>query len=127
MPPHIAGELVVVALKAAPATQDPFCVFRIGNVVKRTKKDPGGGLYPIWDDQVNMPVPAGHHHLHVQIFDKDQNPANLMAEGVVDLSRVLQEKEHDGYFPLQARGRPHCGDIYLELTFYSAVSDQWHY
>jgi hypothetical protein len=33
-------------------TQDPFCVFRIGDFAKRTKVDQGGGQYPIWDDQV---------------------------------------------------------------------------
>jgi hypothetical protein len=61
--------------------------------------------------------------MHVQIFDRDtNNPNNLMAEGVVDLNKVLREKEHDGYFPLQYRGRQGCGDIYLELTFYTAVS-----
>ncbi|KAG2230147.1 hypothetical protein INT48_004017 [Thamnidium elegans] len=134
-PPPIAGELVVVALKAynrsnflnklmsnvkAPAKQDPFCLFRVGNVVKRTKVDHGGGLYPIWDDQVNIPVAAGIHQMHVQIFDKDTKPNNLMGEGVIDLTRVLREKEHDGYFPLQYKGRPNCGDIYLELTFYLA-------
>ncbi|KAG2193751.1 hypothetical protein INT47_005032 [Mucor saturninus] len=125
-PPHVIGELVVVALKAeklqhqAPAKQDPFCLFRIGDIAKRTKIDHGGGLYPIWDDQVNLPVTAGYHQMHVQIFDKDTMPNNLMGEGIVDLSKVLREKEHDGYFPLHYRGKQNCGDIYLELTFYSA-------
>ncbi|GAA5809970.1 hypothetical protein MFLAVUS_003385 [Mucor flavus] len=125
-PPPIAGELVVVALKAeqlqhqAPTKQDPFCLFRVGDVVKKTKVDHGGGLYPIWDDQVNIPVAVGIHQMHVQIFDKDTKPNNLMGEGVIDLTRVLREKEHDGYFPLQYKGRPNCGDIYLELTFYLA-------
>ncbi|CEP19834.1 hypothetical protein [Parasitella parasitica] len=125
-PPPIAGELVVVALKAeklqhqAPAKQDPFCLFRVGDVVKRTKTDYGGGLYPIWDDQVNIPVAAGQRQLHVQIFDKDTKPNNLMGDGVIDLTKVLRDKEHDGYFPLRMRGRPDAGLIYLELTFYSA-------
>lgn len=61
--------------------------------------------------------------MHVQIFDRDTNsPNNLMAEGVVDLTRVLREKEHDGYFSLSYLGRPGCGELYLELTFYTAVS-----
>lgn len=57
----------------------------------------------------------------IQIFDKEANPKNLMAEGIVDLTKVLNEKEHDGYFPLSFRGRPESGFIYLELTFYSTV------
>ncbi|KAI8637197.1 C2 domain-containing protein [Parasitella parasitica] len=129
-PPPIAGELVVVALKAVSCKQDPFCLFRVGDVVKRTKTDYGGGLYPIWDDQVNIPVAAGQRQLHVQVFDKDTKPNNLMGDGVVDLAKVLRDKEHDGYFPLQMCGRPTTGLIYLELTFYSAVSvlrfKQWN-
>jgi hypothetical protein len=68
---------------------------------------------------------AGYHQLNIQIFNKDTNPNNLMAEGVVDLTKVLREKEHDGYFPLTFRGRPGTGVIYLELTFYSAVCHKY--
>lgn len=60
--------------------------------------------------------------MQVSIFDKDTKPINLMGEGVVDLTKVLREKEHDGYFPITLRGRQNCGEIYLELTFYGAVS-----
>ncbi|KAI7900877.1 C2 domain-containing protein [Cokeromyces recurvatus] len=128
-PSLITGELVVVALKAeklqhkAPGKQSPFCIFRVGDVIKRTKTDEGGGLYPIWDDQVNIPVSAGHHQLHIQIFDRDNNnPNNLMAEGIVDLQKVFRDKEHDDYFPLNLHNRPSTGVIYLELTFYAAVN-----
>lgn len=64
--------------------------------------------------------------MHVQIFNRDTNPSNLMADGIVDLSKVLRETEHDGYFPLLFRGRPGGGDLYLELTFYQSVSG-WFY
>lgn len=72
--------------------------------------------------KVNIPVAAGHYQMHVQIFDKDTKPNNLMGDGIVDLKKVLRDKEHDGYFPLNFRGRQGTGVIYLELTFYSAVS-----
>ncbi|CAO3661612.1 unnamed protein product [Rhizopus stolonifer] len=117
------GELVVVALKAehlkhqSARKQDPFCVFRVNNIMKRTKADYGGGNYPIWDDQVNIPIGHGTYQMKVEIFDKDINPVNLMAEEIVDLSKVIREKEHDGYFPMKYRGQP-GGEIYLELTFY---------
>ncbi|ORE22129.1 hypothetical protein BCV71DRAFT_172471 [Rhizopus microsporus] len=116
----LLGELVVVALKAAASKQDPFCIFRVNEVVKRTKTDYGGGSYPIWDDQVNIPIRQGQHRLHVQIFDKEANARNLMGEGVVDLTKVLREREHDGYFPVKYQGK-HGGEIYLELTFYPIV------
>jgi hypothetical protein len=60
--------------------------------------------------------------LFVQIFNKDNNPANLMADGVIELNKVLREKEHDGFFSLSTRGRPSSAKIYLELTFYPSVS-----
>ncbi|KAI8976790.1 C2 domain-containing protein [Pilobolus umbonatus] len=117
----IIGELVVVALKAALNKQDPFCVFRVGDIIKRTKADPGGGLNPIWDDQVNIPILQGQRQLMMQIFNRDNNLQNLMAEGHLDLSTVFRDREFDGYFPLTYRGHPGFGEILLELTFYPAV------
>ncbi|KAG0735440.1 hypothetical protein G6F57_009579 [Rhizopus arrhizus] len=87
--------------------------------MKRTKTDYGGGSYPIWDDQVNIPISHGPYQMRVQVFNKDMNPNHLMGEAVIDLAKVMREKEHDGYFPLMCRGQP-SGEIYLELTFYLA-------
>ncbi|EIE90247.1 hypothetical protein RO3G_14958 [Rhizopus delemar RA 99-880] len=120
----LLGELVVVALKATTREQDPFCVFRVNEIMKRTKTDYGGGSYPIWDDQVNIPIRHGPYQMRVQVFNKDMSPNHLMGEAVIDLSKVMREKEHDGYFPLMCRGQP-SGEIYLELTFYLAVREQW--
>ncbi|KAG0757449.1 hypothetical protein G6F32_010396 [Rhizopus arrhizus] len=120
----LLGELVVVALKAenlphqTSRKQDPFCIFRVNEVVKRTKADYGGGSYPVWDDQVNIPISRSHHQqMHIQIFDRDPHPHNLMGEGTIDLSKVIREKEHDGYFLMKHNGQQ-AGEIYLELTFY---------
>ncbi|KAI8384452.1 C2 domain-containing protein [Radiomyces spectabilis] len=125
-PPGIVGELVVVALKAVAGKQDPLCVFRLGDVAMKTKTDVRGGQNPIWDDQVNLPVPVGATKLHMQLFDKNTNISNLIAEGYVDLSKVLREGEHDDFFPLTFRGK-RAGEIYLELTFYSAVSHSFFF
>ncbi|CAO3680417.1 unnamed protein product [Rhizopus stolonifer] len=121
--PSLIGELVVVALKAenlqeqANRKQDPFCLFRVNGIAKTTKIDYGGGSYPVWDDQVNIPLSHGHQLLHIQIFDRDTNPNNFMGEGMIDLSKVLKEREHDGYFLLKYKGQP-AGEVYLEMTFY---------
>lgn len=58
--------------------------------------------------------------MHIQIFDRDPHPQNLMGEGTIDLSKVIREKEHDGYFLMKHNGQP-AGEIYLELTFYPVV------
>ncbi|CDH56957.1 c2 domain containing protein [Lichtheimia corymbifera JMRC:FSU:9682] len=124
--PTIIGELVVVALKARDlpnievvGKQDPFCVFRLGETAKRTKTDYRGGQQPLWDDQVNLPVPEKKTKMYVQVFDEDSKREDLICEGEVDLSQVLREGEQDSWFPLKYRGKD-SGKIYLELTFYSA-------
>jgi Ca2+-dependent lipid-binding protein len=58
--------------------------------------------------------------MHIQIFDRDPHPHNLMGEGTIDLSKVIREKEHDGYFLMKHNGQQ-AGEIYLELTFYPVV------
>jgi hypothetical protein len=68
-----------------------------------------------------MNVSAGQHQLYVQVFNNDTNPANLMADGVIELAKVFREREHDGFFQMLHRGRPTSGKIYLELTFYPSV------
>lgn len=79
--------------------------------------------------------------MYVQVFDEDSKREDLICEGEVDLSEVLREGEQDckfiwfyvsmcicwleemiAWFPLKYRGKG-SGKIYLELTFYSAVSN----
>ncbi|CAO3647917.1 unnamed protein product [Cunninghamella blakesleeana] len=122
----VIGELAVVALKARDlpnreivGKQDPFCVFRLGEDAKKTKTDYRGGQYPIWDDQVNLMVPEGKTKMRVQIFDEDAKKEDLISETDLDLTEVIKEGEQDGWFQLMFKGRK-AGEIYLELTFYSA-------
>ncbi|KAI9247831.1 C2 domain-containing protein [Sporodiniella umbellata] len=118
--PASLGELVIVAYKAIVGKQDPFVFFRLGENTRKTKTDFRGGQHPLWDDQVVLPVPPRYKSLIVQVFDEDSKREDLISEGEVDLTKVLEEGEIDDWFPLQYRGRP-AGKIYLELTFYSAA------
>ncbi|KAL0073272.1 hypothetical protein J3Q64DRAFT_1754563 [Phycomyces blakesleeanus] len=124
--PTVIGELAVVALKAknlpnreVVGKQDPFCVFRLGEVAKKTKTSYRGGQHPVWDDQVNIPVAANKTKMRVQLFDDDSKREDLISEGEVDLTNVLAGGEQDDWFPLTYKGRA-AGEIYLELTFYAA-------
>ena len=49
-----------------------------------------------------------------------------MAEGIIDITTVLRDKEYDGYFALSYKGKPGYGVIYLELTYYPNVSNDHH-
>ncbi|KAG1150245.1 hypothetical protein G6F37_004403 [Rhizopus arrhizus] len=125
--PKLIGELAIVAYKARDlpnreivGKQDPFVTFRLHDNIRKTKTDYRGGQHPIWDDQVNMPVPEKKKTMIVQIYDEDSKREDLISEGEVDLTKVLEEGEHDDWFPLQYKGRK-AGEIYLEMTFYAAA------
>ncbi|KAI9485864.1 MAG: C2 domain-containing protein [Benjaminiella poitrasii] len=124
--PKIIGELVIVAYKARHlpereivGKQDPFVIFRIGEAIQRTKTDLRGGQHPTWDDQVVLPIPEKKKKVVVQIYDEDGKRQELISECELDISKVLVEGEEDNWYPLTYKGRS-AGEIYLELTFYSA-------
>ncbi|KAL9555992.1 hypothetical protein PS6_002552 [Mucor atramentarius] len=124
--PKIIGELVIVAYKARHlpereviGKQDPFVVFRIGEVIQKTKTDLRGGQHPTWDDQVTLPIPEKKTTVLVQVYDEDGKRQELISECDLDITKVLQEGEEDNWYPLSYKGRS-AGEIYLELTFYSA-------
>lgn len=124
--PRIIGELVIVAYKAKDlpereivGKQDPFVVFRIGETIKKTKTDLGGGQRPTWDDQVNLPIPEKKTKVVVQVYDEDAKRQELISECELDINKVIEDGEEDNWYELQYRGRP-AGEIYLEMTFYSA-------
>ncbi|KAI8365161.1 C2 domain-containing protein [Blakeslea trispora] len=119
--PKIIGQLVIVAYKAVVGKQDPFVIFRIGETVERTKTDLRGGQHPVWDDQVTLPIPEKKDKVVVQVYDEDGKRQELISECELDISKVLADGEDDDWFELQYRGKP-AGEIYLELTFYAAVS-----
>ncbi|KAI9493310.1 C2 domain-containing protein [Zychaea mexicana] len=124
--PRLIGELAVVALEAenlpkVAGNLKSFCVFKVANVAKRTKTDTQGNRNPTWDDQVNMPIPHGYNVMSVQVLSEDpQKGDQIVCEGSIDLTKVLGEGESDDWVPLKTRSGQEAGDVYLELTFYSA-------
>lgn len=80
--------------------QDPFCVFCIGDITKKTKTDFRGGQHPIWDDQVNIPVAEGKKSMSVQVFDEDSKKEELIGECTIDLIDVFKDGEADGKYNL---------------------------
>ncbi|KAI9279136.1 C2 domain-containing protein [Sporodiniella umbellata] len=125
--PRIVGELVIVAYKArnlpnreVAGKQDPFVIFRVGEHMAQTKTDYRGGQHPLWDDQVNMPIPEKKKEMLVQVYDEDSKRKDLISECDLDLTEVLEKGEQDGWFPLHFKNRK-AGEIYLEMTFYSAA------
>ncbi|KAI7860253.1 C2 domain-containing protein [Circinella umbellata] len=124
--PRVIGELAVVALEAenlpkVAGNLNSFCVFKVANVAKRTRTDTQGNRNPTWDDQVNMPIPHGYNVMAVQVLSENpQNGDQIICEGSIDLTNVLKTGESDDWVPLKTRSGQEAGDVYLELTFYSA-------
>ncbi|KAI8887231.1 hypothetical protein K501DRAFT_175763 [Backusella circina FSU 941] len=116
---RIIGELVIVAYKALVGKQDPFVVLRLGENTRKTRTDYRGGQHPIWDDQINIPVPEKKNMMVVQVYDEDSKREDLISETEVDITKVLEDGEWDSWHPLVYKGRS-AGEIYLEMTFYSA-------
>ncbi|CEP19783.1 hypothetical protein [Parasitella parasitica] len=117
--PKIIGNLVIVAYKARDlpnreivGKQDPFVVFRIGDIIQKTITDIGGGQHPKWDDQVTLPIPENKKLVLVQVYDEDKKRQELISEFELDVNNVIKEGEEDGR---------EAGKIYLELTFYAAA------
>ncbi|KAF9187401.1 hypothetical protein BGZ51_001307 [Haplosporangium sp. Z 767] len=124
------GELVIVPIQGRDlpnrerfGKQDPFILFKLGNVSKRSTTDLRGGQRPRWkDDQITINVYESDakdaNLLYVTCLDEDHQKNELISDCVINLSKVLEQGEHDDWFPLLYKGRE-AGELMLQLTYYS--------
>ncbi|KAF9000710.1 C2 domain-containing protein [Cyathus striatus] len=126
------GTLVVVVLKAKNLNdkhslykQDVFATVSLHGTEKRTPVDVKGGQHPEWDAEVRFPVckdeGSKERKLEVACFAKEPRSDELLGKGVVDIAETLKTGEFDGKYwvPLDINGVVR-GDIYLEMTYFSA-------
>lgn len=52
--------------------------------------------YLFFKKKVNLPVPPRYRTVIVQVFDEDSKREELISEGEVDLTKVLEDGEMDG-------------------------------
>ncbi|KAG0250322.1 hypothetical protein BG011_008485 [Mortierella polycephala] len=124
------GELVIVPIQGRDlpnrerfGKQDPFVLFKLGNVSKRSSTDIRGGQRPRWkDDQVTIIMYESEAKdatsLYVTCLDEDHQKNDLISDCVINLAKVLEQGEHDDWFPLTYKGRE-AGEIMLQLTYFS--------
>ncbi|KAF9352931.1 hypothetical protein BGX34_011903 [Mortierella sp. NVP85] len=124
------GELVIVPIQGRDlpnrerfGKQNPFILFKLGNVTKRTTTDVRGGQRPRWkDDQINIPLYKSDAKdatsLYVTCLDEDHQKNDLIGDCVINLTKVLEEGELDDWFELHYKGRE-AGELMLQLTYYS--------
>ncbi|KAF9953538.1 hypothetical protein BGZ72_005348 [Mortierella alpina] len=124
------GELVIVPIQGRDlpnrerfGKQDPFILFKLGNVSKRSFTDVRGGQRPRWkDDQINILMYESDAKdatsLYVTCLDEDHQKSDLIGDCVINLAKVLEHGEHDDWFELSYKGRE-AGELMLQLTYYS--------
>ncbi|KAF9349000.1 hypothetical protein BGX34_002123, partial [Mortierella sp. NVP85] len=124
------GEIVIVPIQGRDlpnrerfGKQDPFILFKLGNVSKRSSTDIRGGQRPRWnDDQVHIPMYESDakdaKSLYVTCLDEDPQKNDLIGDCVINLAKVLEEGEQDDWFPLVFKGRE-AGEVMLQLTYFS--------
>ncbi|KAF9162850.1 hypothetical protein DFQ26_003198 [Actinomortierella ambigua] len=123
------GELVIVPIQGRDlpnrerfGKQDPFVLFKLGNVSKRSSTDIRGGQRPRWkDDQINVLMYESDakdaKSLYVTCLDEDPQKNDLIGDCVINLDKVLKDGEHDDWFQLSYKGRE-AGELQLQLTYY---------
>ncbi|KAG0084842.1 hypothetical protein BGZ92_009528 [Podila epicladia] len=124
------GELVIIPIQGRDlpnrerfGKQDPFILFKLGNVSKRSSTDVRGGQRPRWnDEQINILMYQSDAKdatsLYVSCMDEDHQKNDLIGDCVINLAKVLERGEHDDWFELKYRGRE-AGELMLQLTYYS--------
>ncbi|EMD40574.1 hypothetical protein CERSUDRAFT_121295, partial [Gelatoporia subvermispora B] len=64
------------------------------------------------------PKIKGGHFMAIACYAEDPREPDLIGEGKVDLTEVLTKGETDEWFTLMHKDK-YCGEVYLELTFWS--------
>lgn len=139
--------------KKSIGKQDPYCTLQLGTHSQKTKPDKRGGQHPTWDEQLHFEIyddmedqlrntddAAGSigsssssssprkrptktsKTLRVACYADDTKEPEFIGDGVVDLTDTLKSGEFDEWVTIKAKDR-YAGEVYLELTFYSAVRE----
>ncbi|OBZ76196.1 Ingression protein fic1 [Grifola frondosa] len=137
--PREIGTLIVVILKARNlpnkrhiGKQDPYCQVILNGEKRRSKAIRRGGQHPEWDEEIRFtlleddqdelprgpPKIKGGKIMAVSCYAEDPRDPDLIGEAKVDLTEVLTKGETDEWFTLMNKEK-YCGEVYLELTFWS--------
>jgi len=126
------GTLIIVVARARDLPnrrkmekQNPYCLLRISNLTDKTKADVRGGQNPLWDQEFRFNItPEIQPILKLSVLDETKKAPVLVSEAEVDITPVFNSSVKDGFdrwHQLKA-GIWDAGEIYLEMTFYPAVS-----
>ncbi|KAJ2734048.1 hypothetical protein IW152_002594 [Coemansia sp. BCRC 34962] len=116
-------EVQVVAGRDLPkrglfGRQDSAVELSLGISKKRTQINKKGGANPEWNDHVIFTIAGlGKTQLLVRAVEVESSVTSKdIGSCVIDLVRIFDEEEVDGWYPLKYKERP-AGDVYLEFTY----------
>ncbi|KAF9580119.1 hypothetical protein BGW38_003364, partial [Lunasporangiospora selenospora] len=130
------GELAIVPIQGRDVPnrerfgkQNPFILFKLGNVSKRSSTDVRGGQRPRWkDDQITILMYESDakdaKSLYVSCLDEDKQKNDLIGDCVINLAKVLEQGEQDDWFELTYKGRE-AGELMLQITYFSHNPSHW--
>lgn len=126
--------------------QDVYAQATINKTTKKTKVEIRGGQHPVWDEELRFPIYKAvsdeSRKLEVACYSKEPRTDDHIGSGSVDITETLKTGEFDGeYYPIQrifltahhpyrvrvdwvplkTEDGGYRGDLFLEMTFYSAA------
>ncbi|KAG8907200.1 hypothetical protein FRC01_007771, partial [Tulasnella sp. 417] len=127
----------------------PYCVLRLDDQTLRTKAIKHGGEHPEWDEELrfliyetpedelarigdegggNAPPPPtkadrNAHQMpkrimHLACYVDNRGEADLVGETTFDVTKAINKGEMDGFFAITSKQK-YCGEVYLEMTYWS--------
>ncbi|OMJ24254.1 hypothetical protein AYI70_g1709 [Smittium culicis] len=121
-PPEGKLEAFVISAKDLPvidrfSKKDTYVELTIDNSKKKTLIDHKGGSNPKWSDRLAFNISGlGKQSLLIQVKESGKMSGDEICSGFVDLRKVYEEEELDGWYPLTKKNKP-AGSIYIEFTF----------
>ncbi|KAH9945318.1 uncharacterized protein BXZ73DRAFT_38542 [Epithele typhae] len=126
------GTLVVVVLKARNLRdkhtihkQDVYAQATLDGDLKKTAVQVRGGQHPVWDEELRFPIMKVANDktrkLEIACYSKEPRSDELVGQGSVDITETLSSGEFDDWVPIKTDDGGYRGEVFLEMTFYSAA------
>ncbi|OMJ27912.1 hypothetical protein AYI69_g2634 [Smittium culicis] len=121
-PPEGKLEAFVISGRDLPvidrfSKKDTYVELTIDNSKKKSLIDHKGGSNPKWSDRLAFNISGlGKQSLLIQVKESGKMSSDEICSGIVDLRKVYEEEELDGWYPLTKKNKP-AGSIYIEFTF----------
>ncbi|EEB05265.2 C2 domain-containing protein Fic1 [Schizosaccharomyces japonicus yFS275] len=121
----ILGELVVYVQKARNldnrqllGKQSPYCVCRIGEVVKRTRPNHKGGQLPVWDAELRFDIKSeAYNVMKVAVCCTGFRKRVLeIGDTVISIKKALEEGEFEDWVEIQQNYR-FAGQVLIKVQF----------